>query len=222
MTIQEAYKKFLLKISKNDTDDSIRISPAEFVYMFNEMALIWLNDKIIGKAGTDNINDIEELLVEDLELTNFKETRIHNDFILPDDFFHFTSGTALAEKNGCERYLDVYNVKPKEKNTWLKDDMNNPSFEWEETISIIAGKAIQVYKSDFDVISIEISYYRKPNKVDIEGYTDIDGRISKNIHPELSDRNVNEIINRCALEADTNYKNGEAFQLNQQRVLTEK
>lgn len=222
MTIQEAYKKFLLKISKNDTSDSIRISPAEFVYIFNEQALVWLGEKIEGKASTDSINDIEELLIEDLELSTYKETKRHNDFVLPDDFNHFVSATAIAEKDNCERDIDVYNIKPKEKNIWLSDEMNKPSFEWEETIAIIASHTLQVYKTDFDIINVSLSYYRNPIKVDIAGYKNVDGTSSKTIHPDLSDQNVNEIINRCALEADTNYKNGEAFQLNQSRILTEK
>jgi len=223
MSIQEAYKRFLLKINKNDTDNEIRISTAEFVYMFNEMSLVWLGEKINGKAGTDSINDIQELLVEELELSNFNEAKGHNDFLLPEDFQHFSSAIALAERNGCEKELEVYNIKPKEKNTWLKDDMNNPSFDWEETISIISGDRIQVYKSDFDVTGLNLSYYRKPRVVDIEGYKHIDGKtLSTNIDPDLSNSNVNEIINRCALEVAVNYKNGETFQLDQQRILTEK
>jgi hypothetical protein len=222
MTIQEAYKRFLLKISKNDTGDSIHIGQAEFVFNFNEQAVIWLNDKLSQKSATSDINDIQELLVENLELSNFKETKDHNDFQLPDNFYHYVTASALAERDGCEKTIEVHNIKPKDKNTWLKDDMNNPSFEWEETISVITNKTIQVYKSDFDIIGLDLSYYRKPIKVDIEGYLHTDRTPSKTIHPDLSDENVNEIINRCALEVDASYKYGEAFQLDQQRIINEK
>jgi len=222
MTIQEAYKRFLLKIEKNDTNNEIAISPAEFIFMFNELSLVWLREKLIDKNATDSINDIRELLVEELELSNFNETKKHNDFVLPEDFYKFSSASAFAERNGCEKDIDIINIKPKEKDSWLNDDLNNPSFDWEETISIITNNKIQVFKSDFDVNKVYLSYYRKPSKVDISGYKHIDGTISTTKHPDLSDENVNEIISRCALEVVTNYQNGEGFQLQQQRILKEK
>lgn len=222
MTVQEAYKRFLLKINKNDTNNEVNISFPEFIVTYNEQSLIWLREKLVDKNSTDSINDIYELLVEDYKLSNFSENKKHNDFLLPDDFYKVSSLYAEAERNGCEKDIDVYIIKPKEKNTWLSDDLNSPSFEWEETIGIISNNTIQVYKSDFDVISLYLSYYKKPVKIDVEGYTHIDGSISKTIHPDLSDVNVNEIINRCALEIVTDYQNGEAFQLQQNKILKEK
>lgn len=222
MTIQQAYKKFLLKINKNDTNDEVRISPAEFVLSFNEERLNWLREKIKQKASDDSINDIDELLIEDEELSEFNEKRDHNDFILPIDYFHFVSANALGERDGCEKDLEVINIKPKDKNTILKDEMNNPSFEWEETISLISNGKIQIYKSDFDVSKLWLSYYREPIAVDIEGYLNIDKTTSKTINPDLSDTNVNEIINRCAAEIARDYQNGESFQLREQKISTEK
>ena len=221
MTIQEAYKRFLLKINKNDTNDEVRISPAEFVLGFNEASLNWLGNKIKQKNSTDDINDLYELLVEDEELPIFKESKKYNEFLLPDNFFKFVNATAIAEKGNCEKDLSVYNIKPKDKDSWLTDEMNNPSFEWEETISILTNKSLQVFKKDFEVTGVNLSYYRKPISVDIEGYINVDEIPSKTVHPDLSDENVNEIINRLALSIDLNYKNPESAQLNSQRIITE-
>lgn len=222
MTIQEAYKRFLLKINKNDTNTEVSISSAEFVIIFNEQSLVWLKEKIKQKASTDSINDLDQLLVSELELSNFQETKNHVDFDLPEDYFEFVTARAIAEKDNCEKELDIINIKPKEKNQWLRDDLNNPSFEWEETISIITNNKIEVYKEDFDINGILLSYYKKPNKIDIEGYIHIDKTPSKTIHPDLSDQNVNEIINRCASAVAMDYQNGESFQLQEQRILKEK
>lgn len=221
MTIQEAYKRFLLKINKNDTDDEVRIPIEEFILYFNEESLKWLSSKIRQKNSTDDINDLYELLVEDLELSEFSEKKNHNDFKLPEDYFHFVSAIALAEKNNCEKELFIHNIKPKDKNSWLQDEMNKPSFEWEETISIISRDTIQVYKEDFDISKINLSYYRQPVKISIAGSIDFDGKPTKTVHPELSDENVNEIINRCALTVDINYRNPEGAQLGAQRIVTE-
>lgn len=220
MTIQEAYKRFLLKINKNDTDDEVRVSPAEFVFHYNEQSLKWLGNKIATKSLNENIDDLQELLI-DVELNDYRETRTHNDFVIPEDFFQFVSAEAISNRDNCERYLYVHNIKPKEKNSWLQDDMNKPSFEWEETISIISGNKIQIYKSDFDVTGLELSYYRKPRIVDIEGYRHIDGKASKTIHPDLKDENVNEIINRIAFAVALDYGNPEKAQNSVQRIVNE-
>lgn len=221
MTIQEAYKRFLLKVNKSDTNDEVRIPQQEFVIYYNEEAPKWLGSKIKQKNSTEEINDLYELLVEDLELTEYTEKKKHNDFKLPEDYFHFVSAIASADKNGCEKDLYVHNIKPKEKNSWLQDDMNNPSFEWEETISIVAGNTIQVYKEDFDINTLNLSYYRVPVKISFGGFIDVDGKPTKTVHPDISDEFVNEIINRCALAAGLNYRNPEGAQLDSQRILTE-
>jgi hypothetical protein len=220
MTVNEAYKRFLIKINKNDSNSDVRVSEAHFVLLFNEFAPIWLSEKIEEKLATDSINDLEELHeVVDLPIDIVKSNESY--FILPNDFFKYINSTVEASNKFCTKRLYVYRFKPKNKNIYLSDEFTKPSFEWEETLLSLAGNKAIVYTDNFDVNKLTLEYYKFPDKIDIEGYINADGLASETINPNLSDIWVNEIINRCAQEITRITLNPDGFQLSETRIQKE-
>ncbi len=223
MTALEAYKRFLLKVNKFDSNDEIRISKGEFVILFNDEAKRWLNAKIGKYNNNSDIVNLLSLLVYDLPLQKIGDFNVYSSFALPDNFFTFNDCKALVRKNGCTpiKYIYTRLINPKDSSTLYHDEFSSPSYEWEETFADIANKRINIYTKNFTAESVKISYYKNPEDIDIEGYKRIDGSNSTTINPTLEDVYVNEIINRCVLEALRNYSSLEAYQASLERIQSE-
>ena len=217
------YKNFLLKVNKNDTSANINISKGEFVILYNSQKRVWLEEKLKNKTTDIDIHDLEILYIKDKKLIkkSFDSNSIH--FLLPDNFFKFDSSFCIAQKEKCEdRVLINWLVKPKNVNIYLTDSNHEPSFEYEETFSIISENKLITYIKDFKINQSYLSYYKEPINIDIEGYIKINGSKSTTINQDdLDDKSIDEIINRCVIETLRIYENTEAFQLAQNRIKTE-
>ena len=86
MTPQTAYKEFLLKVNKNDTNANIKIPKSQFVLLFNEEKNIFVEDKIKNEESSAEIEAISELLELDKPLVLESVSKIKDDYKLPEDF----------------------------------------------------------------------------------------------------------------------------------------
>jgi hypothetical protein len=223
MTSKEAYKKYLLKINKNDTNSNIKVSKGEFVLMFNEWMYQWVDEKFDKFLDSSDINELEYLLVKDIKLTQTGKDKNSVHFKFPKDLLKYASSYSEAEKGGCSSVLVNWNVKPRNVNVLLKDENNNPSFEYEETICTLEDGSLIVYVSDFTIKNQYLSYYKLPTAIDLEGYIKVDGSRSSNIDPMLSmpDLHIDQIINRCVIETTISYENAQATNLSASRLKLE-
>ncbi len=213
MTSLELYKRFLIKLNKNDTNRNINIPKGQFVLLYNEQRPIWLENRIEEGLGTDAIDDIGELLILDTELERTEVKTNFTSFKLPLDFFDYSSSYSLASKEGCSQSVIYnWNCKNKNKNELQKSENDKPSFEYQETFVSQNNNLLSVYKNDFEVDSAFLDYYRLPRAIDIKGYTNIDGSQSQDINPDISDKLVNEILEYCKRETIKIYVTPEAFE----------
>jgi hypothetical protein len=214
----EAYKKFLLKVNKNDTNGNINISKGQFILIFNEQKRNWLKLRIEKDQGSDLINYIEEVLILGKKLRKYKDYPTRAVFELPKDYFSYVSSYSIASKGECKNVkLFNWDTKPKNINIVLQDEDNNPSFDWRETNVDLSSYGLEIYKTDFSVDEVYLDYYREPIDIDIEGYQRLDGKMSTNIESDLDNSNIEEILDMCAIEAQRNYENVEQFQIAQTR-----
>lgn len=214
MTSQEIYKKILLKVNLNDTNGNIRVPKSTCMLLFNEVSEEWLVNKIKITNGTDEINDVDEFLKPDTELTKAGNHSDSTDFILPDDYLEYSRSYSLATKGNCKNRVIVnWDIKNKNINTILTNSNESPSFEYEETPIKISNGNIKVYKSDFEINSVFLDYYKIPTKIDIEGYIHFDGTPSKNIDADFSNKNVNQVITETAVLIMKNQQNVEGLQI---------
>jgi hypothetical protein len=77
----------------------------------------------------------------------------------------------------------------------LRDANKKPSFEWGETVAIMASNKFTIYTDQtFNITSVDLTYYRKPNPVSFPGCVDIStGAITVDSPCEFKD-DVAEII----------------------------
>ncbi len=219
MTSIEAYKKFELKVNNINTASGIDVSKGEFVLIYNEQQNKWFRSKFRGRSALYSIDDAQQLISTDRTLTTSTNGDRYRQFALPTDYFDYISSYALASKGGCSEWpMYTFQVKLNEIDLHLRDENNKPSFEYHETPVTISQDNLQVYKTDFEVDNVYLTYYRYPVAIDIPGYTRLDGTASTNVDPELYDQAVDEIIDWCALELQRLAENPEGFQLSSNRI----
>jgi hypothetical protein len=214
----EIYKKFLLKVNKNDTNGNIKVPKSQFVLLFNEQKRKFIDDQLVQNESSDLIEGLEEILVSDELLEKISDYTLKTDFKLPDNFFKRISSYVLASSGDCKnQVLYTWAVKPKDINVYLQNENLKPSFNYRETIAVLNNGKVSVYKNGFTVNELYLTYYQEPKNIDIEGYTHIDGTPSTNIKTNLSDVNIELVIDRTATEALRNYENLEHLQIAMQR-----
>jgi len=191
ITPLEVYKEFLLRVNKNDTNKNINVPRGEFVLLFNEQVLLWLDNYITDNLGTDIIEDIAEMYEPDKELTQLADQETFTSFNLPVYFFKKASVYLTATKGECSGVVMVaWDFKPKNKNFTIQNANLVPSFEYQETNYSLAGNTLILYKSDFTIDKAYLSYYRKPAQLDIEGYKRLDGSQSANSSTDLDNAQI--------------------------------
>lgn len=221
MTAIEAYKRFLLKINKNDSNTEVSIPVGEFVLIFNEQSKRWLFWKLDSKESDESIDDLQEFLLHDVSLEKIRTENNHTDFKLPINFFSYSNSFSFASDSNCGQRLKNIRIKPKNLEIYLDDNDYEPSIEWKQTLLTLSTNEIQVYSKNFKIDSLYLTYYKEPLEIDIEGYIKVDGTLSKTINPDFSDVFVNEVINRCAIEVIRSYQSPEGYQLAHDRIKTE-
>jgi hypothetical protein len=218
MKSTEIYKRFLLKINKNDSNDGVNILPSHFVLMFNSEALGWLAEKLDKDGDNIKLDHLDKLLQPDVEVTLYKKYEDSVEFTLPENFYRHASSFSIADKGNCKGQK-IFNFEKKSLGftAVLADDFSKPQFDFEETVFLITQNRIRVYTGDFTISKVFVTYYRTPTQIDIAGYTRIDGSPSTDIDSELSLDNIDEIIDRVATEVTRQFADGEGFQFAKER-----
>lgn len=220
MKVQEIYKRFLIKVNKNDTNSNINVPKGVFVLIFNEQLDFWIENKIREVIQTNEKNKIGNLLVIDKPLTKLSQTANHVKFELPTDFYDIESTYSIASKGTCtNRVLYNFDFKQRNKNVLFQNENEKPSFEYQETLYNINEDGLLVYTDNFTIDSQYLSYFRRPKKIDISGYTKFDGSPSQDIETDIDEKHIIEVINMCSVESVKNFENVEAFQLQKQKTI---
>lgn len=223
ITSQEAYKRFLLKVNKNDTNRNVKIPKSVFVLLYNSEQPEWLGETIDAYENSSNIDYLADLLTPPVKLVEVKKTPNRVDFKVPDDLFWNSSGYSIASKGKCKNEVIVnWFVKPKDINVLLQNANQRPSFEYRETLAVFNGDNVSVYRDGFYINEQYLTYYRTPKDIDLAGYKRFDGTDSTTINPELDDFMVEEILERIATKALRNYTNSEQLQVNAQAQVLNK
>jgi hypothetical protein len=222
MTSQEIYKRFLLKINKNDSNDGVNILPSHFILLFNTEAVRWLGEKLRKEGDNIRLDQLDTMLESDVPLTLIKKFDDYSYFQLPEDFYRHASSFSVCDGDECKD-VKVYHFEKKSLGftATLADDFNRPQFDFEETPIIITKNRMKIYFDDFEIKKVFLSYYRVPTIIDIAGYTKIDGSASTDIDCDLVPDSIDEILNRAAVEVNREYKDTEGIGLRKDAITTE-
>lgn len=217
MTSEELYYTFHLLLNKNASLKNVNITRANFVILYNREAILWLDNFIRTNSSTGRIHDLEQLLSVNKELEVINKNSNYYEYFLPENYFHFVSSVSTASKGSCTTNVRNYLIKPKEDNTSLENEL--PSFEFEESVCNIADKKLLVYIGDYQINSTYLSYYIYPEKIDLEGYTDINtGKYSRTVDTDLDEHYQHQILNRVVLEVMRQFENSNGINISQTRL----
>jgi hypothetical protein len=217
MNPEIAYQKFLLKINKGNTEFNIQCDKARFALIINEVKNIWENDKLKNKDSI-LIDDIQSLVVTTSKI-NGTDKGDFIEFPIDSNFFECISVTCEAVKNKCKKVIFSRPSKGQNKNLLEFDENQKPDFDWEWTFHQIASNSIKVYKTDFTIPKITVTYYLNLPTFDIEGYINIDNTNSTNQPLPIDDRFMDEIINYAVEEFFRSSENSIGYQLADSRKV---
>lgn len=222
MKIKEVYVSFLDVVNRNMTNNNVNVDLPRFVTLLNttlQKYVAW----ILEKRNEDVIRYISPLLILEHPLQRAEVKDNYVTFKLPSDYFDLANVNIYASKGNCkvQKFKKPFEVKVEDIEEKLGDDSNKPSFEYRETFYLTTENKLAVYKSDFEVEKVNLSYYRYPKKLDIAGYIKIDNSNSIDIDPELDDKVMNKII--IAMAKQFSVTNGDTadYQLNKDTLFSE-
>lgn len=221
MTSKDAYTTFLLLANKLNSDDNVNIDIGRFVLLYNKHALVWLAQSVRKTKYTQEIDEIQRLVVKDVPLPQVGATSESVKFNFPADCFDFIAGYAQATRDNCKRVINASQVKNENERLILFDSNWRPDFDFEWLPVTIGGNSIQVFFKDFQIEGFIATYYRFPTAIDIAGYTKPDGVPSITVDPDIDDIYVNEIIDLVVADVSRIYQNNEKLPADLNRITTQ-
>lgn len=140
-------------------------------------------------------------------------------------YMFYLDGYALASKNNCQNrvlYINKDLAKHADIAVLLSNSNYKPSFEYQEIPCTLTSNKLEVYSDGtFTISEIFLSYIRYPQKIDIEGYIDLDGNESINQDCELADYLQDELVNLAIMELSMITENIPSVQFTQERIKTQ-
>lgn len=219
MTSLEAYIKFTELVEENATNNNLDVSKDLFVSMYNNNSKLWL-EWTLEKRNEDAIRYASPLLTLKKKLTVNNKTTTHDNYKLPEDFFDHSNLDVYAKTECCgEDRLKTFEAKSEDENELYYDKFNEPSFPFRETYYTLSNNNVAIFKKDFEISKVKLSYYRYPREIDIEGYIRSDGTNSQNINPDLDDKVVNRILIATAKNFAANKGDSQEYQINSDRLF---
>ena len=220
MKINDAYLLFINQVNRNLTNNNISVDKPRFILLYNDIRNRYI-EWILEKRNEDAIRYISPLLKLNKPLSKVSSSSTHDDFKLPEDYFDFSNLSVYASNSKCKNIkLKTWEIKNDDLEEIFNDEFNEPTIEWTETFYTTADGKVAVYKKDFDIDKVELSYYRYPKQVDISGYTKADGTPSQDVHPELDDKVVGRIIVAMAKEFSAINNDTTGYQLNGDKLFS--
>ena len=221
MKINEAYIHFVDLVNRNATNNNINVDKFRFISLYNKVSVEYVS-WILEKRNEDVIRHISPLLILEKPLKAKEHKPSHSLFTLPTDYFDMSNLHVTATKGDCKgEKIYTFEVKSENIEELLSDSSNKPSFRFRETFYFTSNNAVAVYKDDFTLDQVNLSYYRYPKQVDIAGYIHTDGSSSKDIHPEFDDKVVHKILTAMAKQFAATNGDQLAFQMNQAKLFSE-
>ena len=191
MKIKEIYSQFRLLIEKNATNNKLNVDTGRFILLFNLTTKRFQN-YILEKRNDDSIRMLSPFLVLNKALTESEKTETYSTYAKPKDYFEFSNVTVRATKKNCvDKILLSHEIKSENVHQYLFDEFTKPSFLARETLYLMTGDGVTVYKDlDFDITKVELSYYKEIPEADIAGYKKMDGTQSQDIDTTLPENAI--------------------------------
>ena len=205
-TIQIKIKERLNKLDSLDYDN---IECWQIVESFNKAQIEWCRRQLHGgniyKEGDEmskrRVDDLQ-ILLEELPLTGTTYPTYFEAQNFPLNYLEFKRVSVAASQECCPEPSPVVVYLAEEANVSLilRDPLKRPDYEWRETFCTMIDNTIRVYKTDFNIVTPVLTYYRKPINIEILDCVDpYTGFVSiVNINCEFKDDIVELMVDEAA------------------------
>ena len=206
-TILLKVKQRLNKLASNDYDN---LQDWQIIEAFNKGQVDWCRRNLHGlnivkegdEQSTRRIDDLQPLLITNpLTIAN-RKTYYESNTIDP-QFFQWKRLSAKATSECCPdpRPMVIYLAEQANVDELLRDVNKKPSFEWAEIFATVKGNKIQIYTNgEFDIASVDFTYYRQPVRIEIAGVKDPYTGLTPTVDVpcEFKDDLTEVLIDECA------------------------
>lgn len=193
MNFEESYQKYLILSESNGTTDKLSTNKGRFAVTYNisqNKVIEWL----IENNSTDENRYLQTIKEPYEKLVLLNTDSDNTSFSIPKTYFDFIDLKVIGSKEKClKQTLKSREVKGENVSNLLLDPFSNPSFKFRETFYTIKKDAIQVFKTDFEIDSTEMSYYRYPKQVELENPDNPESQF-KDEELEFDDKLINRIL----------------------------
>lgn len=206
MTNDTIFIKAQERLNKLASYDMDNLEAWQVVEAFNkaqlEFAAKWIE---YAEKDKQRIEWLQLLLKQEV-ISGSNNELYYETIKIPSDFLAFKRVDILASNPNCSNSRSIVAYLTEEANIGvkLKNPLENPSWEWGETLTTLIGNRIRVYTdSKFKVDKLTFTYYRNPTPIAKSGAADLSkaGLITyKEQECEFQDSIVEKIIDRaCAI-----------------------
>lgn len=193
MNFEESYEKYLVLAESNGTTDKLSTDKGRFAIKYN-IAQNKVIEWFIENNSTDENRYLQSIKEPNTGLNLSETTEDYSSFDIPKNYFDFIDLKVSGSKEAClNQPFKVREVKGENVSNLLVDPFSDPSFKYRETFYTIAKNAVQVYKKEFKIDSVNMSYYRYPIQVELENPDNPESNF-KDSQLEFDDKLINRII----------------------------
>lgn len=219
MVLLEGFSYVLQKLNKLATNTNQKIPKYVFVQAFNKAQYTWLDLKLrIEEANKTSQRETYQLITTNKNLKLKESSDTYSLYELPDNFYHVSN--VLGKSGSC--LVDIQIVEEGNSKALWFDDVSTPSLEFEQSFASFENKYLKVYKKDFEYSNIQLTYFRKPVKVDLDsGFKNLDGTMSTDIDTEWENSNLYEILDIVVRDLSSDIADGVRYQTISQIIKDE-
>jgi len=213
--------KIKQRLNKLDSQDYDNIECWQIVEAFNKAQVEWVRRQLHGlnivkegdEESTRRIDDLQVLLnTQPMPVTN---EQLFYAGPVPENYLQWKRVDAYAKKDCCDdRRMVIYLAEEANLNQLLRDDAKKPSFAWAETFATLKNNLVNIYtNNDFSISSAELTYYRQPVRIEVEGCTDPYTGVTTvtNVQCEFKDDIIEVIIDEAASILAGDIESGNQF-----------
>ena len=214
--------KIKQRINKLDSQDYDNIECWQVVEAFNKAQVEWSRRQLHGinivkegdEQSTRRKDDLQVLLYK-TTIGGLTDKGDYSFLNIPQDYLQWKRVDVYAQKDCCDkRRMVVYLAEEGNVSVLLRDKLKQPSFEWAETFATLIDDRINVYtNNDFNISEVDLTYYRQPRKIQIDGcvdpYTGVQS--TANVECEFKDDIIEVIIDEAVSIIAGDIESGNQF-----------
>ncbi len=223
-TLQIKLKQRLNKLASNDYDN---IECWQIVEAFNKAQVEWVRRQLHGNNMFREGDEMSKRRIDDLQIlleeVNLPGTQLDNFFestAIPADYMEFKRISAFATSECCPepRSMTVYLAEEANVDLLMRDPLKRPDYEWGETYCTWLGNDIRVYRRDFNITTVNLTYYRQPTLIEIAGCQNpYDGSSTTvDVESDFKDDIMEVLLDETAAVIAGDIENFNQYQTNQQ------